>query len=203
MLHLDQGTEFENALVKELQLVFGVEKNRTSAYCSQRNAVLERVHGNIHNVSAIYVDTKQDTLAELRPFAQIAHDTACNKTLADIPHYIMFGHRAKVINNVIFSAPSNAASHTGLVFSHQTVANLYRSSTDHADKQANQWRMNSARILLWTTCSSSTHPCWWPRPQINWSTAYTVHNSFLTVVRRLPYVAGWQTHRDVTPLSSH
>ena len=43
LLHSDQGKEFENQLVKELQTVFGYKKTRTTPYRPQGNPILERV----------------------------------------------------------------------------------------------------------------------------------------------------------------
>ena len=53
-LHSDQGKEFQNQLVKELQSVFGYKKTRTAAYRSQGNSVLERVYSTVHNMLAMY-----------------------------------------------------------------------------------------------------------------------------------------------------
>ena len=48
--HPDQGTEFENQLVKELQSVLGYKKTRTAAFRPQGNSVLERAHSTISYV---------------------------------------------------------------------------------------------------------------------------------------------------------
>ena len=53
-LHSDQGKEFENEMVKELQLVCGYKKTRTAAFRPQGNSVLERVHSTVHNMLAMY-----------------------------------------------------------------------------------------------------------------------------------------------------
>ena len=48
-LHSDQGKEFENELVKELQSVFGYNKARTATFRPQSNSVLDRVHSTVHS----------------------------------------------------------------------------------------------------------------------------------------------------------
>ena len=52
-LHSDQGSEFENEVVKELQSVFTFKMTRTSAYRPQGNSVLERVHSTLDNILAV------------------------------------------------------------------------------------------------------------------------------------------------------
>ena len=80
-LHCDQGKEFENELVKELQSVFGYNKTRTAAFRPQGNSVLERVYSTVHNMLAMYSNLSFDNWAELLPFVQLAHNTAYSTTL--------------------------------------------------------------------------------------------------------------------------
>ena len=75
-LHSDQGKEFENELVKELQSAFEYKKTRTAAFRPQGNSVLERVHSTVHNMLAMYTNLSFDNWAELLPFVQLAHSTA-------------------------------------------------------------------------------------------------------------------------------
>ena len=79
-LHSDQGKEFENELVKELQSVFGYKKTRTAAFRPQGNSVLERAHSTVHNMLAMYSNLSFDNWAELLPFVQLAHNTAYSTT---------------------------------------------------------------------------------------------------------------------------
>ena len=53
ILHSDQGTEFENHLVRELQTVFGYKQNRTTPYRPQGSSVSERAHRTMHNMLAM------------------------------------------------------------------------------------------------------------------------------------------------------
>ena len=142
-LHSDQGTEFENELVKQLQAVFGFKKTRTSAYRPQGNSVLERVHSTMHNMLAMYTNAKYDNWAELLPFVQLAHNTAYNQTLEETPHYLMFGRRASLPVDVIIGVPSNDNSISRKDFSRRTVENLQlayelarRNLKERTDKQA-------------------------------------------------------------------
>jgi len=142
-LHSDQGTEFENELVKELQAVFGFRKTRTSAYRPQGNSVLERVHSTLHNMLAMYANAKFDNWAELLPFVQLAHNTAYNQTLEETPHYLMFGRRALLPVDVILGLPSSGSTSSRLDYTRRTVENLQlayemarRNLQERSDKQA-------------------------------------------------------------------
>ena len=142
-LHSDQGKEFENQLVKELQSVFGYKKTRTAAYRPQGNSVLERVHSTVHNMLAMYSNLACDNWAELLPFVQLAHNTAHSKTLEETPHYLLFGRAAVLPVELILGVPSADAPQTKLDYSRRTVENLQlayelarRNLKERADKQA-------------------------------------------------------------------
>ena len=77
--HLDQGIEFENGLVKELQSVSGFKKTHTSAY--------HRARSTLRNKLAMYVNVEHDNWAELLPFLQLADNTTYKKTLEETLHF--------------------------------------------------------------------------------------------------------------------
>ena len=60
-LHSDQGSEFENELVREMQSVFGFKKTRTLPYRPEGNSVLERVHSAMHNMLATLANASCDS----------------------------------------------------------------------------------------------------------------------------------------------
>lgn len=124
LLHSDQGTEFENQLVKELQSVFGYKKTRTTPYRPQGNSVLERVHSTMHNMLAMYCDVKHANWAELLPFIQMAHNTAYSRAVHETPHYLMFGRMPKLPVDVIMGMPQTEIPETALQYTRQTVNNL-------------------------------------------------------------------------------
>ena len=142
-LHSDQGKEFENELVKELELVFGYKKTRTAAFRPQGNSVLERVHSTIHKMLALYSNLSFDNWAELLPFAQLAHNTAYSTTLLETPHFLMCGRAAVLPVDLNLGIPSTSEPQSQLDHSKQTVENLKfayelarRNLQERADKQA-------------------------------------------------------------------
>ena len=142
-LHSDQGREFENQLVKELQTVFGYKKTRTAAYRPQGNSVLERVHSTVHNMLAMYSNLASDNWAELLSFVQFAHNTAYSKTLEETPHYLVFGRPPRLPVDNILGVPATDSPQNALEYSRRTVHNLQlayelarRNLQERADKQA-------------------------------------------------------------------
>ena len=142
-LHSDQGKEFENELVKELQSVSGYKKTRTAAFRPQGNSVLERAHSTVHNMLAMYSNLSFDNWAELLPFVQLAHNTAYSTTLQETPHFLLFGRAAVLPVDLILGVPSTSAPQNQLDYSKQTVENLQlayelarRNLKERADKQA-------------------------------------------------------------------
>ena len=61
-LHSDQGKEFENQLVKELQIVLGDKKTRTTPYRPHGNSVLARVRSTMFDMSTMYFEVLKDKL---------------------------------------------------------------------------------------------------------------------------------------------
>ena len=53
-LGVDQGAEFENKVVKQLQDVFGYKKTKTTPYRLQGNSVSERMHSTLHAMLSMY-----------------------------------------------------------------------------------------------------------------------------------------------------
>ena len=82
-LHSDQGSEFENETIKELQPVLGFRKTCLSACRPRGNLVIERVYITLHTL-AMYVNVKYENWAEL--LIHLVHNTAYNKTLEKTPH---------------------------------------------------------------------------------------------------------------------
>ena len=142
-LHSDQGKEFQNQLVEELQFVFGYQKTRTAGYRPQGNSVLERVHSTVHNMLAMYSNLVCDNWAELLPFVQLAHNTAYSKTLEGTPHYLVFGRMATLPVELVLGVPSTDAPQNKLDYPRRTVENLQlayelarRNLQERADMQA-------------------------------------------------------------------
>ena len=66
-LHSDQGSKFENRVVKQLKDVFGYKKTNTTPYRPQGNSVSERMHLTLHAMLSMYSNIAQNNWAEVLP----------------------------------------------------------------------------------------------------------------------------------------
>ena len=87
----DQGPEFENKVVKQLQDVFGYnktettpqlqdvfgyKKTETTPHRPQGNSVAERMHSTLHAMLSMCRNIAQNSWAEVPPFIQLAYNTS-------------------------------------------------------------------------------------------------------------------------------
>ncbi len=196
-LHSDQGREFENQLVKELQSVFGYKKTRTAAYRPQGNSVLERVHSTVHNMLAMYSNLACDNWSELLSYVQLAHNTAYSKTLEETPHYLVFGRAPRLPVDNILGVPAADVPQTPLDYSRRTVNNLQlayelarRNLKERADKQAvDNDKLSFPRfkpgdqVLLHRPYSETDGPN--PKLVSPWHGPYTVRSQKSPVIYRV------------------
>ena len=141
-LHSDQGPEFENKFVKQLQDVFGHKKTKTTPYRPQGNLVPERMHSTLHAMISMYSNIAQNNWAEVLPFIQIAHNTSFSSTMHETPFFLMFGRQDRLPIDIIFGIPRVGRSTTTEEFAHSTRENLqiaielaHRNLSERIDKQ--------------------------------------------------------------------
>ena len=123
-LHSDQGPEFENNVVKQLQDVFGYKKTKTTPYRPQVISVSERMHSTLHAMLSMYSNTAQNNWTEVLPFIQLAHNTSFSSTMHETPFFLMFGRQARLPIDIIFGIPDVGRSITTEEFAHSTRENL-------------------------------------------------------------------------------
>ena len=90
-LHSDQGPEFENKVMKQLQDAFDYKKTKTTPYRPQGNSVSERMHSTLHAMLSMYSNIEQNNWTEVLPFIQLAHNTSFSSTMHETPLFLMFG----------------------------------------------------------------------------------------------------------------
>ena len=146
MLHSDQGTEFENKIIHQLQTILGYEKTRTTPYRPQGNSVSERVHSTMHAMLSMHNSMDRDNWAELLPLVQLAYNTSFHKTMHETPYFLMFGRQPRLPVDVILGIPHVGVSQDTETLAKQTRENLQtaffelarQNLTERATKQAEQ-----------------------------------------------------------------
>ena len=123
-LHSDQGPEFENRVVKQLQDVLGYKKNKTTHDRPQGNSVSERMHSTLQAMLSMYSNIAQNNWAEVLPFIQLAHNTSFGSTMHETPFLLMFGPQARLPIDMIFGVPHVGRSTATKEFAYSTRENL-------------------------------------------------------------------------------
>ena len=90
-LHSDQGPEFKNNVVKQLQDVSGYTKTKTTPYRPQGNSVSKSMHPTIHAMLSMYSNIAQNNRAEILPFIQLVFNPSFSTTMHETPLFLMFG----------------------------------------------------------------------------------------------------------------
>ena len=150
-LHSDQGPEFENKVVKQLQDVFGYKKTKTTPYRPQGNSVSERMHSTLHAMLSMYSNIAQNTWAEVLPFIQLAHNTSFSSTMHETPFFLMFGRQVRLPIDIIFGIPHVGRSTTTEEFAHSTRENLqiaFELARRHLSKRIDKRKANDSKLPL-------------------------------------------------------
>ena len=99
----DQGTEFENTLLKELCAVHGVEKLRTTPYHPQANGVEERAHRTIKGIMRRLADelgTQPGGWHQLLPLALRVLRSTVNRATGHSPARLVLGHDLPLVGRL-------------------------------------------------------------------------------------------------------
>ena len=94
-LHSDQGPEFKNKVVKQLQDIFGYRKTKTTPYRPQGNSVSEGMHSILHAMLSMCSNIALNNWAEVLPFMQLARNTIFSSTMHETLFFLIFGRQAR------------------------------------------------------------------------------------------------------------
>ena len=198
MLHSDQGTEFENKVIHQLQTILGYKKTCTTPYRPQGNSVSERVHSTMHAMLAMHSSMGRDNWAELLPMVQLAYNTSFNATMHETPYFLMFGRQARLPVDVILGIPHVGPTTDTEKLAQNTRDNLQiafelarRNLTERANKQAAQNAKlpqypvfkPGQEVLVYRPHQESDGPN--PKLLLPWRGPYTICSQLSPVVYRV------------------
>ena len=89
-LHSDQGTEFDNELMKELCKMFKVHKTRTTAYAPWSNGMVERSNKTIKAILRALSVHDKENWDELLPYVFMAYNATPHASTGFTPHRLFY-----------------------------------------------------------------------------------------------------------------
>lgn len=138
-LHSDQGRDFESRLIKELLLLMGVKKSRTSPYHPQGDPQPERFNRTLLSMMGTLPPAKRQNWSQY--VSQLVHAYNCTKS--DVtgysPYFLMFGREARLPVDVCFGTSPDGGSE--VTYTHyvnrlkQDLHKAYKLASQAADQR--------------------------------------------------------------------
>jgi transposase InsO family protein len=118
----DQGTEFDNRMLKSLCKQYGVQKIRTSGYRPSANGRIERLHRSLNALLAKTINENHDDWDEVLDAVTAQYNGTTHQSTGFTPNKLMFGREILTSLDLLFpcergksSEQANCASQTGNV----------------------------------------------------------------------------------------
>jgi transposase InsO family protein len=102
VIQTDQGTEFVNAVVRDLTHLLGITHVKGAAYHPQTNGQAERMNLQIEQMLAIFGDVEQRTWDMDLDFVMYALNATPSEVTGETPHFLAWGRRAVEPMDLLF-----------------------------------------------------------------------------------------------------
>ena len=90
-IHSDQGRQFESNLFKEMCVLLGIEKTRTTPYHPKSDGMVERFHRTLEAMLSAYVSDHQRDWDSHLPYVMMAYRSAEHETTTPTYNMLMLG----------------------------------------------------------------------------------------------------------------
>uniref|UniRef100_A0A3B3HM86 Gypsy retrotransposon integrase-like protein 1 n=1 Tax=Oryzias latipes TaxID=8090 RepID=A0A3B3HM86_ORYLA len=138
-LHTDQGPDFESNLIKELCVIAGIEKTRTTPYHPRGNPVERFNRTLLSMLGTLEPEQKRRWKEYVKPLVH-AYNCTRNEVTGYTPYELMFGHSPRLPVDLAFGLPVRdkpSISHSQYVQNLRSrLEESYQLASKHAAKSA-------------------------------------------------------------------
>ena len=104
-LHSDQGRNFESKLFEQLMQLLEMDKNRTTPFHPQSNAVIERMNKTLQNMLAKCINEEQNNWSQQLPYVMMAYRSSVHESTGYTPQFLVFGQELSLPLDCIYPNP--------------------------------------------------------------------------------------------------
>ena len=114
-LHSDQGRNFESKVIKELCVLGGIEKSRTTLYHPMENGQCERFNRTLlEMLGTLETDQEVDWKTYVAPLVHM-HNNTQHDTTGLSPYYLSFGRQPRLPIDLLLPSPEITGAKTFIV----------------------------------------------------------------------------------------
>ena len=107
-LHLDQGQNFESAVIADMCNLLAIKKSRTTPYHPQSDGLVERANRTLLSMLAIAAYEQPFPLEDHLRLLCMAYNSSIHPTTGFTPFYLMFGRQARMPIGIMYGTPGPA-----------------------------------------------------------------------------------------------